>query len=124
MLTVNIDEDTGIAIFEPDGALTENDFMAAKNLIDPYIEKQDHLNGLIIYTRSFPGWDSFAALSGHLEFVKEHHKKIAHIALVTDSMLGNFGESIASHFINAEIKSFAYADLEKAKSWITDASKA
>jgi len=78
---------------------------------------------LLPSTSSFPGWDSFAALSGHLEFVKQHHKKIAHIALVTDSMLGNFAESIASHFINAEIKSFSYADIEQAKLWIIEASK-
>lgn len=45
---------------------------------------------------------SFAALSSHLKFVKDHHKKIARIVLVTDSVLGNFAELIASHFVQAE----------------------
>jgi hypothetical protein len=123
MLSVNIDAINGIAIVEPHAALSKTDFEQAKKIIDPYIEANGQLNGLIIYTQSFPGWDSFAALSGHLEFVKEHHKKIAHVALVTDSMLGNFAESIASHFINADIESFPYADFEQAKLWIIEASK-
>ena len=122
MLSVTMDEKNSIAIFEPDGVLTKSDFESAKHLIDPFIEARGHLNGLIIYTQSFPGWDSFAALTGHLEFVKAHHKKIAHVALVTDSSLGNFAESVASHFINAEIKAFAYTEIEQAKSWSIEAS--
>ena len=60
---------------------------------------------------------SFAALVSHLKFVKDHHKKITHVALATDSPLGEFGEHIASHFVNAEIRHFAYGELEEAKAW-------
>ncbi len=122
MLSVSIDEQNSIAIFEPDGALSKSDFDSARRIIDPYIEANGQLDGLIIYTEFFPGWDSFAALTRHLEFVKAHHKKIAHVALVTDSGVSNFAESIAGHFVNAEIKSFAYADIEQAKAWIIESS--
>jgi stage II sporulation SpoAA-like protein len=119
MFSVEIDEVNGIAILEPDGPLSKIDFESATRIIDPYIEDNGHLNGLIIHTESFPGWDSFAALSFHLNFVKEHHKKISRVAFSTDSAVGNFAQSIASHFVNAEIKLFSYKELEQAKGWVS-----
>ncbi|MCH8976903.1 MAG: STAS/SEC14 domain-containing protein [Gammaproteobacteria bacterium] len=118
MLSVEIDEVNGLAILEPDGPLTKGDFESAAKVIDPYIENTDQFNGIIIHTESFPGWDSFAALASHLRFVKEHHKKISRVAISTNSVIGNFSEAVASHFVNAEIKLFSYQELEQAKDWI------
>lgn len=118
MLSVEIDEVNGLAILEPDGPLTKADFESAAKVIDPYVENTDQFNGIIIHTESFPGWDSFAALASHLRFVKEHHKKISRVAISTNSVIGNFSEAVASHFVNAEIKLFSYQELEQAKDWI------
>ena len=118
MLKANFIESEGIAILEPDGELSESDFKTAAKTIDPYIEKIGKLNGLIIHTRSFPGWDSFASFITHMKFVKEHHKRVSRIAFVTDSSIGSIAENIASHFVNAEIKSFAFSELEASKEWI------
>ena len=118
MLSVDIDEVNGIAILEPDGALSKGDFELAANVIDPYIEKTGQLHGLIIHTKSFPGWDSFAALSSHLRFVKDHHKKISRVAISTDSVVGNFAKAVAGHFVNAEIKLFSFQELEQARNWV------
>ena len=119
MLSVGIDEQKGIALFEPNGPLSESDFKAAVKVVDPWIEKHGTLKGLIIKTKSFPGWDSFGALSSHLTFVKGHHKKIGRVALVTDSVFGNVAEKLASHFVNAEIKVFPFTSLEEANSWVS-----
>ncbi len=121
MIHVELDEATGIAVLKPDGALSEKDFEAASGVIDPYIEKSGKLEGLIIFTRKFPGWESFGSLIKHLKFVKEHHKKLSHVAIVTDSVLGNFAEKIVSHFVSAEIKHFAFDEFGKAQSWILNA---
>ncbi len=118
MLSVEIDEVNGIAILEPDGALSKGDFELAAKIIDPYINKAGRLNGLIIHTKSFPGWDSFAALSSHLRFVKDHHRKISRVAISTDSVIGHFAEAVAGHFVNAEIKLFSFQELEQAKNWV------
>ncbi len=118
MLSVKFDEANGIAILEPDGALSKGDFELAAKIIDPYINKTGRLNGLIIHTKSFPGWDSFAALSSHLRFVKDHHRKISRVAISTDSVVGNFAEAVASHFVNAEIKLFSFQELEPARNWV------
>ena len=82
MLNVELNEVNGIATLTPDGALSEKDFESASTVIDPYIEKYGNLKGLIIYTKTFPGWDSFSSLIKHFKFVKEHHKKVSHVALV------------------------------------------
>lgn len=118
MLKVNLSEVEGIAVLEPDGELSESDFKNAAETIDPYIEKVGKLNGLIIHVRSFPGWDSFASFITHMQFVKQHHKKVSRIAFVTDSPIGSIAENIASHFVNAEIKNFSFDELENAKKWI------
>ena len=97
MLTINLNETNGIAILEPDGKLSEFDFQSVAEIIDPYIEKAGKLNGLIIHTASFPGWDSFSAMTRHLTFVKDHHKKIRYVALATDSTAAGIAESISSH---------------------------
>jgi len=118
MLTVDLNEIEGIAILESDSELSEADFISATKIIDPYIEKSGKLNGIIVHVKSFPGWDSFSALIKHLNFIKEHHKKVFHVAFATDSPMGGLAEHIASHFVSAKIKSFSFSELEKAKIWI------
>jgi hypothetical protein len=118
MINIEIDEKNGIAIFSPDDKLSKEDFKSAANVIDPYIKEHGKLNGLIISAELFPGWDSFAGLVSHLSFVRNHHKKIKCISLVTNSALGSLAESLANHFVAAEIRTFRYTDLELARSWI------
>lgn len=118
MINVNINKVSGIVMAEPDGKLSKEDFIEAAKVIDPYIEETGKLNGIIIHTKSFPGWDSFAAMIKHLKFVKAHEKCMTHIAIVTDSKIGSAAEHIGSHFVKAEVKSFAYDDIEQAKQWI------
>lgn len=120
MLKVTVNEAEGIAILEPNGALSESDFISAAELIDPYIETRGKLSGIVIHVESFPWWDSFSSLIAHLKFVRDHHKKVSRIAFVTDSPIGKYAENIASHFVNAEIKHFGYSEFEASKKWILD----
>ena len=122
MLNVDIDEQNRVAVLSVEGQLSELDFRKAANVIDPYIDEFGHLNGLIISTKTFPGWESFAALLSHLKFVKDHHKKITFVAFVTDSPLGELAERIASHFVAAKIKGFNYDDLALAIEWIVESN--
>lgn len=119
MLHVTVEQEKKIALLEPDSALSKDDFDEAVKLIDPFIEEHGKLNGLIIHTESFPGWNSFGALVSHLKFVKNHHKKVSRIAFATDSAVGDLAEHIGSHFISAEVKHFPYRSLHEAKAWIT-----
>ena len=84
----------------------------------PYIEKSGDLAGLIIEAPKFPGWESLGAMAAHIRFVRDHHKRIRKIGLVTDSALGTVAERLASHFVSAEIRHFSAAKLEAAKQWV------
>ena len=118
MLKTRLDKASGIATLEPDNKLTESDFKAAASIIDPYLEDQGMLHGLIISTKEFPGWASFAAFLSHLSFVRSHHKKITRIAIVTDSPIGNLAESIVDHFVAAKVECFGYSEEGEARAWI------
>ncbi|MBW1735256.1 MAG: STAS/SEC14 domain-containing protein [Deltaproteobacteria bacterium] len=118
MLNVQFDEEKGIAILEPEGALTEQDFKTAAGKIDPHIEKSGNLRGIVIRVRSFPGWDTFSALMTHLRFVKNHHRKVSKVAFVTDSPIGHLAEKVGGHFVQAEVREFPYNALEEALVWI------
>jgi hypothetical protein len=124
MLSVKIDVLNHIAILEPVGPLSESDFRSAAKQVDSMIEESGRLKGIVIYAKSFPGWESIAALTSHLRFIKDHHKKVSRVALATDSVAAYFAEIFATHFVSAEIKIFSYPDIEKATQWVLeDATK-
>ncbi len=114
MININLNKEASLAILEPEGTLSESDFDTISNVVDPYIEECGKLNGLIIYSKSFPGWDSFGTMLKHFKFVKNHQQKLSHIALVTDSTTGDLAEKIVSHFILAKVKYFPYSQLNDA----------
>jgi hypothetical protein len=110
-----------ILILRPQGKLAAEDFARLANEVDPYLEDAGELNGLLIETESFPGWHDFAALLSHWRFVKAHHQKIRKVAAVTDSGFLAILPAVASHFIKAEVKHFAYHDKQVALQWLTGA---
>src|SRR5262249_35071043 len=99
--------------------LAQGDFTNLAKAVDPHIEKTGGLAGVIVDAPSFPGWDNFAAMAEHLRFVKDHHKRIKRLAIVTDSVIGNVAERLASHFVSAEVRHFPAGGLDAAKKWIT-----
>jgi N-acetylglucosamine kinase-like BadF-type ATPase len=118
MLDHTLDAANSILHLRPKAALQKEDFAQLAKIVDPHIEKTGDLAGLILEAAKFPGWDSFGALAAHLRFVRDHHKRVKKIAIVTDSAMGNVGEKLASHFVAAEIKHFAAGQTEAAKQWI------
>ena len=68
----------------------------------------------MIYTETFPGWKDFAALLGHLKFVRNHQLKIEKVAAVTDSSFLGIMPSVVGHFVKAQVKHFNYYDKDKA----------
>lgn len=120
MISYELLRDRGILIVTPEGPLDKTDFEALAREVDPYIEAQGKLNGLLIAARLFPGWKDFAALLSHLRFVKNHHQKIKKVAAVTDSGFLSVMPHIVDHFVDAEVKYFAYRDKDCALDWLSD----
>jgi hypothetical protein len=119
MVESHLDTERSILHVRPKSALEKNDFAALAGKVDPYIESSGGLRGLIVEAPSgFPGWDSFGALVAHIRFVRDHHKRVRKVAVVTDSAMGNVAEHLASHFVSAKIKHFPAGELEAARQWI------
>ncbi len=121
MIDFHLDTADSILYVRPKAAVTENDFTKLAQAVDPHIEATGDLAGLVVEASSFPGWDSVGALITHLRFVKDHHKRIKKVAVVTDSSLGKVAEHFASHFVAAEIKRFPSGMVESAKQWVLEA---
>ncbi|MFA4916253.1 MAG: STAS/SEC14 domain-containing protein [Syntrophales bacterium] len=119
MIDYTLDRDAAIVHVRPMGPLARGDFDRLAGEVDPFIEKTGDLAGLIIEIKKFPGWENLGGALRHFRFVRDHHKKIKKVAVVTDSPIGTVAEHIASHFVSAEIKHFDADKMEAAKLWIT-----
>jgi len=118
MIEHTLDTAHSILYVRPKSALEHDDFVQLAKTVDPYIGETGELAGLIIEAPTFPGWENLGAMAAHFRFVRDHHKHIKKIALVTDSALGNVAEHLASHFVSAEIRHFPAGELEAAKQWV------
>ena len=118
MIEHSLDTSSAILQIQPKSSLEQADFEQLAKAVDPFIAGTGDLAGLIVETPGFPGWSSFGAMAAHLRFVKDHHKHIRKIALVTDSALGNIAEHLVTHFVSAEIKHFPASAADAARQWI------
>ena len=117
MIEHTLDSANSILYVRPKSRLEEADFAQLAKTVDAHIEEKGDLAGLIIEVASFPGWESLGAMASHFRFVRDHHKHIKKIGVVTDSPMGNVAENLASHFVAAEIRHFPAGQLEAAKQW-------
>jgi SpoIIAA-like len=118
MIEYNLDTAHSILLVHPKSALDKKDFAELTKAVDPQIETTGDLAGLIIDAPEFPGWDSFGTMVTHFRFVRDHHKRVKKVAIVTNSYIGDVAERLASHFVSAEIRHFPGEQVEKARQWI------
>ena len=118
MIKFELLRDAGVLIVAPKEALTAEDFRALSRTVDPYISENGELTGLLIEAPSFPGWDSFGALTEHMRFVRDHHRKIERVAAVTDSTILALAPKIAEHFAHPEFKVFKSGERANALAWL------
>ena len=114
-------QDKGILVVSPEAPLAADDFTTLAREVDPYIERKGALAGLLIETATVPGWQDFGALVSHLRFVRDHHRKIRRIAVVSDSAVLTIAPHIMKHFVAAEVKHFSQRDRQTALDWLRGA---
>ncbi len=76
------------------------------------------LNGLRICAEAFPGWENLGDFVSHFKFIRDHHRKISKVALVSDSTVLALFPTIAVHFVAAEVKHFNGDNEVDALAWI------
>ncbi|MEZ4273357.1 MAG: STAS/SEC14 domain-containing protein [Myxococcota bacterium] len=118
----SLKEDVGVLILEPKNPLRREDFDAIAMTVDPWLETHKQLNGILIHTKNFSGWDNFGSMIRHFDFVRDHHRKVKRVALVTDSRLAQLIPIFADHFVAAELKKFADGEFAQALDWVSASS--
>lgn len=118
MLDITDDEQHGCFILEPRGKLSRGDFDVLIDRFNEKVNTTDTIPNLVVHTRDFPGWTDFAAMMGHLSFVRDHHKLIDKIALVSDARVLDIAPKIARHFLFARIRHFPADDMVEALDWV------
>jgi hypothetical protein len=109
--------DEGVLIIEPKQPLTAQDFDALALAVDPWIESHGDLQGVVIHAKAFPGWENLGSLIRHVQFVRDHHRKVKRIALAVDTKLAGLAPRVGEHFARAEVRRFNSDELDAAVSW-------
>lgn len=117
-LSFELLEEQGVLIMQPNGELESADFERLSARVDPYLAEAGVLGGVMIVAEHFPGWDDLAALMSHLRFVREHHRKIRRVALVTSDRLVAAVPRLATQFIDAEVRAFPIRQRDAALLWV------
>ena len=120
-LEYKLDETAGVLTLIPHGDLEVADFANVGEVVDAQIEKAGRLSGIVVLADEFPGWDSLSAMTSHFRFVRDHHKSIGRVALVSDDRFLSALPRLAKHFIAAEIRSFEPGASEEAHRWAAGA---
>ncbi|MGH7435274.1 MAG: STAS/SEC14 domain-containing protein [Polyangiaceae bacterium] len=115
--------DKGVLIIEASGPLHAQDFDALAVTVDPWIESHGDLNGVVIHARAFPGWENLGSLVRHVQFVRDHHRKVRRIALAVDGKLAHLAPRMGEHFVRAEVKTFAHDQIDAAILWASGRSE-
>ncbi len=120
MLSIVEDTNHNCFILEPTGKLTEKDFSQLTERFNKWVNETDSIPNIVVHTAEFPGWTDFASFIGHLSFIRDHHRMVDKIALVSDARVLDVAPKFAKHFLAARIRHFPADQLEKALNWVSE----
>ncbi|WP_237056836.1 STAS/SEC14 domain-containing protein [Microbulbifer sediminum] len=102
----------------PGAPLTRADFEVLASQVDPVIEEHGSLAGILINAESFPGWEDFSGLVAHCVFIRDHHRHVHKVAVVSDQPLLGYMPRLVDHFVGADVRPFPGAERERALEWL------
>ena len=118
MLTYSIMKPEGILLLRPSAPLSKEDIGGLSADVDAYLSEHARLRGVMVQAKGFPGWEDFSGFTAHMHFVRDHHKLVERLAVVTDSPLAGMAELLGRHFMSAEVRHFPFSDDAKALQWL------
>ncbi|PRC92200.1 STAS/SEC14 domain-containing protein [Solimicrobium silvestre] len=121
MLDYSISQPEGILELAPHTSLSKEDFDGLNTAINAYLADHTKLQGILIHSMEFPGWEDFGGLAAHMHFVGHHDKSVERVAIVTDSHFAGIAASLGNYLTSAEIRHFPFIDDAKARHWLETA---
>ena len=121
MLTITEDDAHGCFVLEPVGQPAQGRPRRA----DRALRRQGRRGATGSRTssssrRAFPTWSNFAALLEHLRFIRDHHRQIEKVALVSDARALDIAPRIARLFVSARLRHFPADALDEALAWVAE----
>ena len=121
MLDYSIMKPEGILVLKPRAPLSKEDFDGLGSAVDAYLSDHSMLRGVLVHAKGFPGWENFGGFTAHMHFVREHHKQVERVAIVTDSHFAGMAESLGKHFTSADVRHFPFTGADEALEWLETA---
>jgi hypothetical protein len=116
-ISVRLDEQTGTVVVEAAAPLRGVDFDALAATVDPWLSTHETVAGVVFHAHTVPGWENVTGLRRHLQFVREHHRRVRRVALAVDGVLPSLAPAVAGHLVAPEVRHFAYDALDDAVAW-------
>ena len=118
MLNHELVHDLGIFVLSPAGPLETADIDEFARRVDPYIEKNGDLKGMMIYTETFSGWKDISSVGSHIRFIRDHHKSVEKVATVSNSKLLSMLQGVVGYFVKPKVRHFHYTEEKAALEWL------
>jgi hypothetical protein len=109
--------DRGVLLVEPTQPLKAEDFDALAATVDPWVEVEGRLRGIVVHTHGFPGWENVGGFLRHVRFIRDHHRMVGRIAVAADGRLADVAPALADSLVQPEVKRFNYDQLDDAIAW-------
>ena len=116
MLRAQFDDD--VFRVQPWGPITREDVATLTRTVDEYLVDHSKITGVMVETRTFPGFASVGAFADYARFIANHHARVRRLALVTNSALAPVAEFMANYVVGIEMRHFRVADATAALAWL------
>jgi hypothetical protein len=116
MLKMQFDGD--VLGVRPDGPITREDVATLTRTADEYLAGHPKIAGVMVETRTFPGFASAGAFADYARFIADHHARVRRVALVTNSALAPIAEFMANHVVGVEMRHYPFSESAAALAWI------
>jgi hypothetical protein len=118
MIEAELQRDSGILTIEPRGRLEEADLERLRLLVDPWIAEHGRLPGVLIFSESFEGWDDFGTFIQQLRFVNDEQRRVERVAVLGNGAMLSLVPKLGDWFVEADVRSFDFADRDRAEAWL------
>lgn len=114
-LRIRVADDT--VVVEADGPLRVGDVAELAAVVDRHLAEHPTLHAVVLHAAAVPGWENFAALRAHLQFVARHHRRIDRIAVAVDGTVAAAAAGLAGLITHPRTRHFAHDELDAAIAW-------
>lgn len=117
MIDIEIKRAENVFLLKPRGSISADDFKSVASTIDGYINEHDAVPRLVFQVGELPHWKDLEAMIAHLHLVRDHHKIIPKVAIVSDSALLALLRPVVDVFTGAKVRRFPADALDDAINW-------